>query len=150
MKKQTIQKFGKHWLLGLDEDNQKVWLEDFEWSCGWYWSGGYLHTFTNNRQPEKSRDISSHYHVDGLTKTYNANLFDAFKKHLHDITLTDAELWKLCDWFKVFYTLRDSAEVMQYGGHYTSTNWIKKPEVAKQLNSMIETEVIPAIRALFA
>lgn len=148
MEKRTITVFNeKHFLLGIDQDDRKVWLQDFEWQCEWYWGGGYLHTLTSETAPEHSKDIDSHYHVDGLMK--DCNLYDGFKKHLKECTLTDKELWQLCDWFKVFYTLRESAEVMQYGGHYTRTDWVKKPEIAKLFNLMLEVEVIPAIRALF-
>lgn len=149
MQKKVINVFNKkYFLIGVDNDGKKVYLQDFSWDCGWYFGGGYLQSFTNNNRPEQSKDIDSHTHVDSLPKDYNTNLYDAMKKHFSVLVLSDNELWQFCDWFKVFYSLRDCAEVMKHGGHYTTTNWIKKPEYSDKLNQMIENEVIPAIRRL--
>ena len=64
MKKKIINKFGKHFLLGINHDGEYVWLEKESWDCGWYWGFGYLHTYSNNRCPERSRDLNSHFHFD--------------------------------------------------------------------------------------
>ena len=59
MKKQVINKFGTHYLLGRTYSGQKVWLQKESWDCGWYWGFGYLHEFTNNEYPELARDIDA-------------------------------------------------------------------------------------------
>ena len=149
MKKQTIEKFGTHYLLGINRDNEKVWLEDFSWDCGWYWGGGYLHTFTNNRQPTRSRDISSHYHFDSFSK--DNNLFDGFKEHFVSSTLSDKELWHLCDLMAYFYSLRKSAECLKHGGgQYSKVDGMPEhTDLQTELNKIIETEIIPQVHKLF-
>jgi len=63
MEKKTSEAFGKKiWLLGRNEYGEHVWMEEPTWDCGWYWGSGYLETYTNDRSPKNSRDISSHSH----------------------------------------------------------------------------------------
>lgn len=35
--KKTINKFGKHYLLGINKEGKHIWLEEPSWDCGWYW-----------------------------------------------------------------------------------------------------------------
>ena len=37
MEKRIINKFGKHYLLGINRDGEYVWLEKESWDCDWYW-----------------------------------------------------------------------------------------------------------------
>jgi hypothetical protein len=150
LKKKTIYYSGTHFLLGIDRQGSKVWLEDFSWDCGWYWGGGYLHTFTNNSNPEASRDISSHYHFDGINNGKNINLFDAFNEHFTKSVLSENEIWQLCDLMKSFYTMRESAEWFKDGkSNYTTIKGAKaRPKMAKLCNWIIENEIIPKVKKL--
>ena len=57
--------FGKDiYLLGQDEQGINYWLEAPKWDCIWYWGFGYIESFTNNKYPHLSKDISSHQHAD--------------------------------------------------------------------------------------
>lgn len=61
--KRTYKMFDKNiYLIGINEYDEKVFLEEPSWDCGWYWGFGYLETYTNNRQITRSRDICSHSH----------------------------------------------------------------------------------------
>lgn len=63
LNKHEFSKFGDTFrLLYVDNDGTKVYLQKHKWDCDWYWGMGYLETFTNNNNPEKSYDISSHFH----------------------------------------------------------------------------------------
>jgi len=149
MKKKIITKWGeKYFLLGVRrEDNKKVWLGDFSWDCGWYWSGGYVEVFSKN-----GKDIEEHFHFDD-TFLKGAKAVDIIKNYFKETTLTGAEWWRLLDLFKQFYTIREAGEVFQYGGHYTSkgrtTEEIKK-EWAEKLNEHLEKVIIPQVRQLLS
>ena len=125
MKKAIIHKFGKHYLLGKDADGVKHYLESPHWDCDWYWGFGYIHTYTNNKNPEASRDISSHYHFDSFNRDKNGRgvcLFDGIKEAIPDLVLSDKELWTLCELMKTFYTMRAYAELIHLGGAHYTTN----------------------------
>ena len=63
IKKANYRMFGKNiYLIGINSEGEKVFLEQASWDCGWYWGFGYLETYTNNRQITRSKDISSHSH----------------------------------------------------------------------------------------
>jgi len=143
LKKKTITPFGKEmYLLGRRRaDNKKVYLENFSWDCGWYWSGGYLEVLNRPHT-----DISMHYHFERFGK--DNNLKDGFDNEFKDTPFTEDEIWRLCDLFKQFYTLRECAEVFKWGGSYTSKGRTKqeiKPKLNITLNRHIETVIIPEI-----
>ena len=61
------------YLIGIDTDGQKVFLEEPSWDCGWYWGFGYLETYTNNRAITMSRDIQSHSHFNNFEADCSLN-----------------------------------------------------------------------------
>lgn len=119
MNKKTINKFGKHYLLGKLKDGDYLWLEEPSFDCGWYWGGLYLHTYTNNRQPTRSVDISSHTHFDSrfLDKGYNS-----LKENFEELVLTDKEVWRLLELSRTFYILKDSAGLFEKGSAWVTKN----------------------------
>jgi hypothetical protein len=153
MEKRIINKFGKHYLLGINKDGEYVWLEKESWDCGWYWGFGYLHTFTNNRQPERSRDLSSHFHFDSTFLNGPDCCHDMFKNYFTETVLTDAEIWELCDYMQTFYTLKSVAELFKCGysrqterakiekvqseTHYDLVNKVWLPEVFKKIEQLL-------------
>ena len=74
MEKRIINKFGKHYLLGINKDGDYVWLEKESWDCDWYWGFGYLHTYTNNANPERARDIDMHTHFNFFACIYTRSM----------------------------------------------------------------------------
>ncbi len=117
LNKKTIRVFGhKYYLLGVSkEDGLNVYMQEPEWQCGWYWGGLYLTCFTNNRQPERSRDIQSHFHFDSTFMRGPDCAKDEFKKFFKETTLSDDEIWELCDYMETFYTLKSAAELFKHG-----------------------------------
>lgn len=116
MKKKTMRAFGKTiYLLGKDKEGINYWLEEPSWDCGWYWGFGYVETYTNNTNPSKARDISSHQHFDSLFLKGNKCAYDMFKGFFAETPLTNDEIWELVDYMYTFYTLRETAELFEYG-----------------------------------
>lgn len=153
MKKQTLTIFGKkNYLLGTDENGRKLFLVAPSWNCGWYWGFGYIETYTNNSHPERSRDIASHNHFDSLFGN-NCNLYDGFKRIIKDSTLSDSELWQLCDYMKTFYCLRETADILGFGHSYyaekAKLDIVKDEAYAERINKVVLPELFKHIEDLF-
>ena len=157
MKKQTLTIFGKkNYLLGTDKNGKKLFLVAPSWDCGWYWGFGYIETYTNNSHPERSRDIATHNHFDSLFGTIfgtNCTFYDGFKNIIIDSTLSDNELWKLCDYMETFYCLNETAEVLKRGySHYderAKLDIVKDEAYAERINKVILPELFKHIEDLF-
>ena len=149
LKKQVNHAFGKDiYLLGQDAYGQNYWLEAPSWDCGWYWGFGYVETYANNRNPQRSKDISSHRHIDG---SFMGNVNGKYVHNIYECpifvntTFTEAEGWILSELFKTFYSLKESAQMFGMGGSHIATNplndIIKNEEYVKHINTVL----IPAI-----
>lgn len=141
--KKTINKFGEHYLLGVDADGVKHYLKKPSFDCGWYWGFGYIHTFTNNNKPELSRDISRHYHFNSFEK--NSDMFDGIKKAFISFVLDDDELWKLCELMKTAYILRDYSDTLNRGGANYTANPCREIIKNDDEYNRINKTVLPAI-----
>lgn len=158
--KRTSNAFGKDiYLLGIDADGVKYWLEAPKWDCGWYWGFGYVETYTNNENPSKSRDIDSHQHIDSSfmgSSEYYDHSKGCFRKgeYIHNIydcptfaatTFDEKTGWTLSELFRSFYSLKESAEMFGRGGSHTTTNpcqsMLQNKEWAKHINEVM----IPAV-----
>ena len=153
MEKQTLTIFGKkNYLLGTDQNGRKLFLVAPSWDCGWYWGFGYIETYTNNRHPERSRDIASHNHFDSLFGT-KCNLYDGFKRIIKDSTLSDNELWMLVDYMKTFYCLQETAEILKRGSSYyaekAKLDIVKDEAYAERINKVVLPELFKHIEELF-
>ena len=120
LNKKIINKFGTHYLLGEDENGTKYWLEEPDFACGWYWSGLFIHTFTNNKQPTRSVDINSHEHFD--SKFMNNGFVDGYLDFFKKSVLDKSEIYKLFELAKTFYILKDFAGICERGSAWVSKN----------------------------
>ena len=143
--KKTIEWHGKtYFLLGIDEDGTKSYLNKASFDCGWYWGFGYINTFTNNKQPSKSRDIQSHSHLDFMLKQKNLNWYDSFKIIFKNTVLNDKETWQFVDLMRSFYTLKEAAEVFHSGNsHYTTMDALSLKD--KVIEDKINKDLLPKI-----
>lgn len=147
MEKRITTAFDKTvYLLGKDPDGIYYWLEEGEFACDWYWSGGYIESYTNNKYPARAKDISSHSHFDIMFFNKNLNCFDAFKTFFEDCTLNNSEIWQLCELMKSFYTARAYSDMLYIGG----SNIAKNPKSliisdSRQEYERINKIVIPSI-----
>lgn len=148
--------------FGLSE---RIFLYDFEWSCNWYWSGGYI----------GNKNI--HCHFDGCflnvpdvrghplgnfvtpwNKTENSiviqngcSVWEDVSTFLDDAAFDKNQWYRIKDLFKQFYTLKSAAEVFLYGGHISSEDRSEKeinPEMARTINLHIQDVIIPEIRTI--
>lgn len=89
-------------------------------------------------------NMNCHYHVDGLSK--NKNLYDAFKEHFgKSLMIRDSQLWTVCELFKTFYILKETAEVLGRGGAHYTTNPCKDIIINKDETDRINNVVLPAV-----
>ena len=151
LEKKKINKFGEHYLLGIDSDGIKHWLEKPSWQCGWYWGIGYVHTFTNNNNPEQSKDIQIHYHFKNFEND-NRNIYDGFKEKFTESVLSDKELWTFCELMKSAYILRSYSDMLYLGGaHYTKNpkkDLIKNPAEYERINKIVLPTIFDEIDKL--
>jgi len=101
-------------LLGYS-DNEPMSLSSPKWDCDWYVGFGYI---GNN-------NLHTHldWHLD--ERIPNENMFDQMKKtfgeSLTSYLTEEKDLWKFCELFSSWGTLKEAYEVYNRGGsHYTS------------------------------
>lgn len=133
-----------YFLIGVDGDGKKRFLQSASWDCGWYWGFGYIETFTNNNNPERSRDILTHQHFDSLF--LHGDGYTKFFKMFEDRTpMSESEMWKFLELMKSYYTARAYSDMLHRGGAGYSENpvgdVIKDDFEYKRIN----VEVIPSI-----
>jgi hypothetical protein len=146
MNKKITKAFNKKvYLLGSDKDGVYYWLEEPRWDCGWYWGFGYIETYTNNKNPEKAKDISSHSHAHNFVSKYFIEL-NGSKPILKNQTFTNKEGWELSELFSQFYHLSEQAEFWGRGKQNVSETKIRSWE-DKILADKINQSIIPTITA---
>lgn len=152
MEKRIINKFGKHYLLGINRDGEYVWLEKESWDCDWYWGFGYLHTYTNNANPERAKDLSMHTHFNYEFLKGPDCSKDMFKNYFKETVLTDEEIWILCDLMMTYYTLKKTAELFRHGYSYQTEkakiDKLKSPMTEDLINKVLLPEVFKKIEQL--
>lgn len=152
--KKTINKFGKHYLLGVNKDGEHVYLEKESWDCGWYWGFGYLHTFTNDRQPERSKDISMHDHFDSLFLNKNVSAYDLINSYFESMTVSSSELYELIDLMMTAYALKKSAELFRHGYSWQTEKakieGLKDEALENRINKGLLPQVFERIETLLA
>ena len=150
LNKRISKAFGKKiYLLGVDKDGTKYWLEEPKWECNRYWGFGYIETYTDNRFPGNSADISSHQHADNFHSKWWKNYNYDDKQILVETTFNNEEGWELSELFAQFYFLREAAEMFNRGkAHVSDTiipTWIdenKVQEINKKLIPMVTNRII--------
>ena len=146
MKKQVKKAFGKNvYLLGADKEGTYYWLEEATWDCGWYWGAGYVETYTNNKYPERSRDIESHQHFDVLFLKGPEMCKDMFDEFFNETPLNDGEKWKLLELMKTIYTLKEYSEVVYRGGSNITSNSLMEAIKSEEEYNRINKTVLPQL-----
>ena len=149
MKKRTENAFGKKvYLLGENKDGEYVWLKAPSWDCNHYWGFGYIKTYTNNKNPQNARDITSHTHYDTSVTT------EIDGKHIHHINdhpdfietvLTESESWILSELMKTFYILKETSSLFELGSAHITTNPLNKILKNNGVYHMINKFLLPAV-----
>ena len=147
---------------------EPIYLNGFEWSCGWYWGGGYIgnrnmHCHFNGCFLEcpDSRGHSLGNFYDPWTKlpdylkeedvqriSNGAAVWEDLDFFLNNAQYNTGQWWRIKDLYKQFYIYHNAAEAFQYGGH-CSTSGRTKQEInmrkAKSIDDHIEFVIIPEI-----
>lgn len=147
--------FGKKiYLLGIDKNGIKYWLEEPSWECDWYWGFGYIETYTNNKNPEKSRDIASHQHFSTLFFNTGKSAFDAFKDFFEKTPFSKDEIWTLIDYMMTFYKLKETAALFRHGYSWQTESAklesLIDPDLCKRINNELIPEVLKNVKGLLA
>ena len=86
----------------------------------------------------------------------NSNFIEEFKKDFDKITLNDSDLWKLFEYMKQFYILREYADTMyRSGAHYTTVDNLKKHKIEniaeyERINKILLPELFQKIYKLLS
>ena len=160
IKKQKSHAFGKDiYLLGKNNDNKLMWLEEATWECDWYCGFGYVEIYTNNKYPHLAKDKYYHSHFSELIGNikYDSELKDGKwidkQKYVYHINenpnliktvLTDGESWELSDLMTSFYTLQETAKIFFIGNsHKTDKSKVELKDL--NLYNKINKEILPKI-----
>lgn len=153
MKRKTVRVFGEtSYLLGKGKDGTFYYLVEPTWDCGWYWGLGYVHSYTNNTQPTRSRDISSHKHFNSMF--LDKDLYHGFKEFFVETPLADREIWKLLELMQSAYTMRSMADMCCTGGAHITSNpcaeLLRDKVMYKRINDVLLPAVFEQVRNLLA
>ena len=149
LNKSVIHRFGKHYLLGINKEGEKVYLEAPEWCCEWYWGFGYIHTFKRN-------DINSHVHWDS-SFILGKQKDNSYIHHINEVegfqsVLTDEESWALSELMETAYILRNTADLFHRGGSHVARNpcinILKRSKENKLINETLLPEVFKEIQKI--
>ncbi|MCM1178670.1 MAG: hypothetical protein NC347_00300 [Clostridium sp.] len=143
-KKHTINVHMKEaYFLGTGKSGLHFYMQKESWECDWFWSFGYIATYTNNDNPEKSSDTRFLQHFDSLF--LGKNLSDPFINFFCFMPLSSEERYQLLELMQTAYTLRATARLFDGMGCNSTVNpcskQLVKPEVAEEIN----TKMIPAV-----
>lgn len=142
-----------------------VYLEGFEWACGWYWGGGYVTTKNMHTHFDGCFldvvDVRGHSLGNFVSPWHKGNnpgtatVMDIGAATWEDLgffldfpQFNSKQWWRIKDLYKQFYMLRDAAEVFQHGGHCTSDGRATAEinvDMADRINKHIEMVIIPEI-----
>lgn len=149
MEKQVITWHGrKYYLLGVDENGDKYFLVEPSWDCGWYWGFGYIVTFTNKRNPEKSRDIKSWSHFDNeFLDSSKGDAYTLFNNLLKDSTVDHSHLFELVDYMMSYYTLSKAAALFRRRYSYQTERARLDLIDRKDYEDEINKKMLPALFA---
>lgn len=161
IEKKVSRVFGKDvYLFGEDANGVLYWLESPSWDCSWYWGFGYIETYTNNKNPQISKDINSHQHFSGFVGEQQKYDFEkqAFVKsdYIHNIfdndnfigfTFTENEGWKISELFDQFYLLKNMSGFCHKkfpGCHIATIKEVNHGDLSEWYDK-INKEMIPKI-----
>jgi hypothetical protein len=136
--------------VGQRQEGHLLLAESPSWDCGWYWGFGYVECYTNNKHPNRAKDINHHQHFNGLIWNkvnghYCATINDEGSPFIETV-LTNKEAWELSDLMKSFYTLKEAAATIGRGSsHYTSNVGVNFKD--KSMADKINHEFIPKVTA---
>ena len=150
--KKTINKFGEHYLLGINKEGKHIWLEKESWDCGWYWGAGYLHEFTNDRCPTQSKDLQMHTHFDSLFLNKNKSAYDLLDEYFDAMVVNKDQRYELVDLMMTMYKLKECAEIFHHGNSWQTERAkiddLQDKNMEDKINKVLLPQVFDRIRTL--
>lgn len=155
MKKMVSTAFGKkQFLLGVDKSGIYYWLQESSFDCGWYWSIGYIETFTSNNNPSRSRDINSHQHFDSMMKHTGKHHNEAFNMLFNESVLTENEIWEFLEIMDSLYIMRNYSDLLHRGcsgiSQNKNTEIIKSDVEYKRINECVIPSILKRLYSILS
>lgn len=119
--------------LGLNQDDEPVYMDRPSWDCDWYWGFGYI----------GNKNFHTHLNHLGSSHLYN-NIKEYFKEFV--LFDNDEDLWVFCEIVNNIYILRNTAELFYTG----SSNMIYRPNLVDMIKNKsiahdINSRLIPQL-----
>lgn len=147
----------QQWLLGITPDGEHVFLEDFQWSCGWYWSGGMLTTgyrdsYESLRERyEDDEDYLRELWKDAVQNDSTDESFEDFRDDIVDSLMEDIEMIDECadgetyiSWdshthFSSYFDKNESVEEYFSETQFSKDEWYRLLDLMKQFYALQKT-----------
>lgn len=102
-------------------DGAYIYLSKPEWSCGWYWSFGWMGNKNEHFHLDRYKAKVRFFNLkDGTNECVdelrNISMHDALKSDYELSATIDANLWQFCEQSKVIYALKETLEILHRGG----------------------------------
>lgn len=141
MKKEVIKKFDKkYYLLGINQENEKVWIEEPTFDCGWYWGIMYVKVFNSNYT-----DIVSHTHFDTLFFKRKEQFYEYCNVFFKEMTFSRDEMWTLFEIVKSLYILKEYSDFLHIKGSHITFNPCKNLIANDKEYGRINAVLIPSL-----
>ena len=81
-------------------------------------------------------------------------MYDGIESRLVELTVSDKELWTLCELMRTYYIMREYSDLLSRGGaHYTKNpqaELIKNDREYKRINEIVLPKIFDEIEALLS
>lgn len=137
----------RYFLLGINQDDEKVWLEEASWDCDWYWGLGYIEIFDKDYT-----DISCHTHFNNLF--LKGNIPENWEKYFKESPLSKDEMWTILELMRSLYIAKEYSEMLYIGGANISESKnkdiIKNNNEYKRINEIVIPKLLKDIYSLLS
>lgn len=143
------------YFLGINKEDERVYLRLPSFDCGWYWGCGYISTYRGSFNSENNYSMHTHFkgYIIGQQEEYDFDKGHYVKKeythHLNEVlketVLTDKESWVLSELISSMEKLKDSAEFFNRGGGNMTDNPLKEELKDEEMYKKINGRLLPKI-----
>jgi hypothetical protein len=134
------------YLLGVDQFDNKVYMNDFEFKMDTFWNGGFI-VFVNKQTHIVTTYTFDKLFIDHIHYNFEGYLANTFKSS----PLFLVEWWRLVDLMAQFYTYSKSADCFRRGGGISSMSRVKgeiNKKLSDDINFQIRDIIIVEVRKL--
>ena len=125
----------KGYFLGINKEDERVYLMLPSFDCGWYWGCGYISTYRGTMNTESNFSMHTHFkgYIIGQEEEYNheKGVFQKTKytHHLNEVlkesVLNEKESWVLSELIQTMELLKELLEFHHKGGMHMTENPLK-------------------------